>query len=175
MATRRPAAPAALSAAQAALTRISGYLPTATFEDGWKLLQRCQPQEAFGAWLRARGTLVVTAALVMLAASIAFAAGSVVFIAGARSLLVLPALLLAPFILAGSLFVQAYVFFSWLENRALAQALGRRPARPPVPWGLGAVFVLVPLLALASVSPASALTLIAAQAAVVLLIWRLDR
>jgi hypothetical protein len=103
------------------------------------------------------------------------------------------ALLLAPVILIGNLFVQGYVFFGWLENRALAEGLKHRlepegPVKrwlrknlraeigkfPPLPWIFVAVFLLLPLLALASVFPTVALALVAVHVAAVLAYARID-
>jgi hypothetical protein len=64
---------------------------------------------------------------------------------------VLPAFLLAPFLLAGGYCVAAYLFFSWLEVRSLRRALKHDPdprALPRIPWALVAAFLGIPLLAL---------------------------
>jgi hypothetical protein len=118
----------------------------------------------------------------------------VVFLAGTRFWLGLPALLLSPFVLVGSFGVQLYVFFSWLEGRALALALGRRKpaqgraaawlsknlradlgAAPPVPWLLAAIFLLAPLVALTLVSAKAAAGLIALHLAAPVFYARYDR
>ena len=120
---------------------------------------------------------------------------TVMLLLGPRPLLALLGLLLAPVVLAGSLFVQLYVFFAWLEERALARSLGHRtgPApgkfaawterklgadlgrMPRVPWVLAAIFVLAPIAILTQLAPKSAALLI-----VLLVLWpilyaRLDR
>ena len=75
-----------------------------------------------------------------------------------------------PIALVGSLFVMAYVFFSWIEGRALIRELGNRRRRaqgaaavwlwntfgldmgprPPVPWSLAVCVLFVPLALLAA-------------------------
>jgi hypothetical protein len=112
------------------------------------LIGRFQKSAILRRYLRARMRLVVPAALVFLAFSVACAAATVVFLADRSRYLALPALLLAPLVLVGSVCVQAYIFFSWLEQRALPQS----PALD-VPWGLAIALVLLPLAALAVVSP----------------------
>src|SRR5207248_3305174 len=74
-----------------------------------------------------RKHLVIPALLLILAIALSSTVASVVFAAGTRPLFVLLALILAPVILLGSVFVQAYVFFAWLEGRALARVLAHRP------------------------------------------------
>ncbi|MGH8725373.1 MAG: hypothetical protein ACREU1_10995, partial [Burkholderiales bacterium] len=117
-----------------------------------------------------------------------------IFIGGARPVLVLFGILLMPFVLIGSLFVQSYVFASWLEGRAWAKALPHRAApaqnrlslwlksrlradigsAPPVPWALAAVFVLLPLVMLALLSVKVALALIVLHVAAPILFARFD-
>jgi hypothetical protein len=103
------------------------------------------------------------------------------------------ALLLVPVVLFGSFFVQAYVFGSWLEARALAKALQRRPrapgpirarlvkakidigAMPPVPWVLAILFLGFPLAMLVSVAPLWAWTLVVLHIAAPFAFARLDQ
>jgi hypothetical protein len=89
---------------------------------------------------------------------------------------------LAPFVLLGNFFVEAFVFFSWLEGRALAQVLGRRSHEPfnfgpmpRVPWLLAALFLVLPLLVLAAVSGTAALVLILLAVLIIGAIARFDR
>jgi hypothetical protein len=83
---------------------------------------------------------------------------------------VLPLLLLLPIVLAGSFFIQVYVFFSWLEGRSMERALAPRHKAPrgmlatwirtklnldlgpfpSVPWLPAAILFIAPLLMLAS-------------------------
>jgi hypothetical protein len=159
---------------------ISQYLPTATLSEARNLVHRFQEGEAFKLYVLRRMRLVIPAGLVILLVSLACAAATVLFLAGGGSWLALPAFLLAPLILVGSLFVQLYVFFSWLESRALAQAFSRRtrPAQgalarwlakktgadmgtfPRVPWILAAVVLFAPLAMLVLAAPRVGLLLI---------------
>ncbi len=123
------------------------------------LLRRFQQGEGFRLYVNRRLMLVIPCVLVFLAFSIVTTAGAVVTIGGTHTLLVLLAMVLAPFLLLGSLFVQLFVFFSWLEMRSLAH--GRKAGMPPVPWVLAATFVALPWLLLVPASlPAAALLLL---------------
>ena len=170
--------PAKPGAAQAAIAR---YLPLEkTFKDALALLARFRDAEGFREYLRARMPMVVPAVALFALTSIACAAAGVIFLADRHPMLALPGLVLAPFVLMGSLFVQLFVFFSWLENRAIARALGHRASRkqgfigalvarklhielgepPRVPWGLAAVFFILPLALFVKVALKAALLLI---------------
>ena len=143
----------------------------------FKLAQRYDKGQGFRRYVKERVALVAPLALLMLATGIVFASALIVF-AGPHIWLALPAMILAPFVLVGSLLVQAFLYFSWLENRAMAKALGhplgaagpvsawiRRHLRaemgraPPVPWDLAALFLAAPFLVLLSVSSQIALAL----------------
>ena len=137
---------------------------TDPLKDALNLAQRFQQATLFRQYVVERLWLVAPAALLMLATGLALAFGIVVYVGGTRPLTVLLSLLIAPFVLVGSLFVQAYLFLSWLEARALAKSLGRRSRKararavawverhleadlgslPPVPWLLAGIF-LAPL------------------------------
>jgi len=171
------------------------FLPLETLSEAQNLLERFQAGEGFRIYVLERIWLVLPAVLVMVLISIACSAGTVVFVAGAYSLLTLLALLLAPVILIGSLFVQLFVFFYWLENRALAQALGHRakPAQkmpaawlsrkmgidmgtlPPVPWILAIVVLFAPLAMLAYFALNVALVLIVLIILTPIVFARFDR
>jgi Flp pilus assembly protein TadB len=91
--------------------------------------------------------------------------------------------------------VLALVFFSWLEERALAKSLGHRTGRAPgklarwvkrklradlgkaprVPWLLAAVLVVAPLILLAGHAPGAAVPLIVLLAAAPVLYARFER
>ncbi len=155
-----------------------------TFSDAREFIARLQNSTGFQEYLRARRVLLVPAALVFLLISVACAAATVVVLADRHPLLALPALVFAPLILVGSFFVQAFVFASWLEDRAIAHALGRRrPGRfgldlgklPPVPWLLAAVFLFAPLVLLALAAAPAALVLVVLGLATPLAYARLDR
>src|ERR1700682_884168 len=151
------------------------------FREARNLIERYQKGDAFRLYLRRQLPLVIPPLLLFVAFSVA-GSGSVIDLVGTSRLLSFLAVLLAPFLLIGSLFVQLYVFFSWLEVRALQHMSARRarPAKgarsfslsslrsrlgkpPPIPWIPAAVFVLVPfvLLALASVTVAALLLALA--------------
>ncbi len=172
------------------------YLPVETLTEARNLVGRLQESDAFRQYLASRMRLVIPALVLFLAISLPCTAASVVFVAGARSsLLALLALLFAPVVLIGSLLVQLYVFFAWLEGRALARALPHSPkpahgpvsgwlarrlnidlgAAPRIPWGLAAIFVAAPLAMLAWVSAKFALPLIALALLLPLLYARFDR
>jgi hypothetical protein len=141
---------------------------------------RLRQGEAFRAHVQDRLRLVVPALAVFSLVALACGAATAVFFADLSSWLTLPGFLLAPAVMVGSLYVQALVFLSWLERRALAVALGHAPrggmgelAR--VPWPLAAVLLLLPLLLLLRAWPLLGVVLIAAGALVPLLYARLDR
>lgn len=146
--------------------------------DGMGLVRRYQDGQGLRTYVKDRMALLAPVGLLMVFTSLAFAAGTVLYLGGTRSVLVLFALLLVPLVLAGSFVVQAYVFGTWLESRALAKALHRRPKRvgplaarllrygmdmgtvPPVPWVLALLFVALPLLMLFQVAPKFAALLV---------------
>jgi hypothetical protein len=152
------------------------------------LLRRYQKGDAFRRYVDDRAPLVVAVAVVFLMFSLATTAAAVVTIGGTHGLLVLLMLVVAPFLLAGTFFVLIFVFFAWLENRSLALMLARvkKPAPrhslrsvrgllaalPPVPWLLALLFVGLPLVLLAALSPAgAALMLVLALAAPAAYAW----
>ena len=136
--------------------------------------------EGIRRYVQERQELILAATLVIVFISIACAVGVVVFLADRHSLLALLGILLMPAALAGSFCVLAYVFFSWIEGRALARELRHRHGPPPgasalwlakkmgmdmgpvprVPWFLAALFVFVPLTLLAGAWLGAALTVI---------------
>lgn len=160
--------------------------------EGLDLFRRFREAHGFRSYVMQRKPLLYPVGALMAVTSIACAAGTVMYLGGTRSALVLLAMLLVPFILAGSLFVQAYTFASWLEERALAKALHRPKSAGPiamrlrkhgmdmgsmprVPWMLAAVFVALPMTVLWQVSPALALALIVLHIAAPFAFARLDR
>jgi hypothetical protein len=173
----RPAPQAPLQAA------IAQFLPLEkTLKDAWKLAARFQQAEGFREYVRRRAAFVVPAVALFVLISIACAAAMVIFLAERHAMLALPGMVLAPFVLVGSFFVEALVFFSWLEGRALAQALGRRGKKtfdfgqlPRVPWVLAALFLVLPLLVLGAVSATAALVLILLAVLITVAIARFDR
>jgi hypothetical protein len=171
------------------------FLPLETLKEAENLANRFRESEGFQLYVLERKRLVFPAVFVIVLISIACAAGIVVFLAGTHGLITLLALVLAPVILIGSLLVQLYVFFSWLENRALARALRHRPkpargtpaarlsrtlhidmgALPPVPWILATVVLFAPLAMLAFISLNVALVLIGLAILLPILFARFDR
>jgi hypothetical protein len=173
----REARPAPVQAAWAQ------YLPLEkAYRDAIKLAARFREAPGFRNYLRRRAAFVIPAAALFAMVSIACAAAVVILLAERHAMLALPGMVLGPFVLIGSFFVQAFVFFSWLEGRALTQALGRRSREPMdfgqlprVPWVLAAVFLFLPLLVLAAVSFTATLVLILLAVVIVMAIARFDR
>jgi hypothetical protein len=155
------------------------HLLLGVLEDGVDLANRVHANRPLRSYLEERAWLVVPAAVLIVIASLACAMGLVLFVGGTRPLLVLFSLVLAPFVLAGSVLVQAYVFVSWLEKRALAQALGHRLPRRRgvmvVPSLLVALFVAAPLAMLSSVAPTIGVTILVLLIAAPFAYARLDR
>ena len=156
------------------------FLSLQTLKNAQDLARRFREVEGLQLYVQERQGLLVAATLVIVFISIACAVGVVVFLADRHSLLALLGILLLPVALAGSFFVLAYVFFSWIEGRALARELGHRlrlrhgaPAAwlskksgldmglfPPAPWFLATLVVFAPLALLAAVWLSAALTVI---------------
>lgn len=171
------------------------FLPVETLMEAQNLAHRFQEGEGFRLYVLERKRLVIPAVLIIVLISIACAAGTIVFLAAAHGLLTLLALVLAPVILIGSLFVQVYVFFSWLEDRALKRTLRHRPkpvqgtlaawlsrklgvdmgAFPPVPWILATVVLFAPLVMLAFFALNVALVMIVLAILMPILYARFDR
>ena len=161
--------------------------------DGMNLVRRYQEGQGFKGYVIERTMLLAPIAGLMLLTSLACAAATVMYLGGLQPILVLLSLLLAPVILVGSAFVQAYVFLSWLENRALAKALRRAPrpagpiaaqlrkvkidlgTMPPVPWILAFVFLFLPLSMLVAIMPGVGMALIALHIVSPIAFARLDR
>jgi len=160
--------------------KLAQYLLFGVLEDGVNLYHRLQEGTVFHRYVLSRLPLVVPACLLMGIISLACAAGSVMYLGGTRSALVIVGLIFAPFVALGGLFVQAYVFFSWLENRALARVLAhRKPGTigriPPVPWVLAVIFLVLPLVALVEVHPRLGIALIVIGVLAPFAYARLDR
>jgi hypothetical protein len=148
------------------------------FTEAPSLLRRYREGAAFRRYVDERSLLVLPAVLVFVAFSIITTATTIVFFGTKNLLLMFVSMLMAPFIFGASLVVFLFVFFSWLELRAMAQLAGRpAPAHgraaisflglrsaleqfPPVPWLFGAIFVGVPLVIASLVSPNIAAALI---------------
>jgi len=166
-----------------------------TLNDALALAKRYREAEDFRGYVHQRLPLVLPALALILLTGFACAMAAVLLLIGPRPLAALAGLLLAPALLAGSLFVQLYMFFAWLEERALARSLGHRtgpaPGRfaawterklgadlgrlPRVPWVLATLFVFLPLAVLTQLAPKSAALLIVLLALAPILYARLDR
>jgi hypothetical protein len=171
------------------------WLPGKSLTEARNLLGRLQGSDVFRFYLARRMQLVIPALVLFVVVSLACTAATVVFVAGTRPLILLLALLLAPFVFVGSLCVQGYVFVSWLEGRALARAYPHSPrhipgalaawlarelkaalgAPPPVPWIPALVLLVAPFGLLVFVSPRMALSLVALMSALPVLYARFDR
>jgi hypothetical protein len=156
------------------------FLPLQTLKNAQDLVQRFREVEGIRLYVQERQAMVVAATLVIVLISFACAIGVVVFLADRHSLLALLGILLLPVALVGSFSVLAYVFFSWIEGRALARELGHRHQPPPgaaalwlsnkfaldmgpfppVPWVFAALVLFVPLVLLAATWFSAALVVI---------------
>jgi len=142
---------------------------TDTLENAHALLQRFQEVESFNVYVHERMPGILIAILIMFLISIGCVMGIVTLLPDMHWAFVLPMLFVLPIVLAGSLFTEVYIFFSWIEGRSMEQALGSRRKAPrgtlatwirnklyvdlgpfpPVPWFLAALFLALPLVMLA--------------------------
>lgn len=156
------------------------FVPVETLTEAQNLALRFKEGKAFPQYVRNRLRIVIPIGLLAVLISVSCSAAFVVYVAGLNSWLAFPAILLMPVVLIGSLFVQAYVLFSWFENRAVSRAAAQSARKPQgafatwlaktfgahlgklpsVPWVLTAIFVIAPLAMLASFSPVAALVLV---------------
>jgi hypothetical protein len=153
-------------------------IPTDALVEAWNLLGRFQKSDVFRQYVEDRLRLVIPALAVYAVLVIAAVSATAIFISGSGAGFVLPAFILAPFLLAGSLCVAAYLFFAWLEGRALRHSLHHEPLHglmPRIPWAYVAVFLAVPALVLLFVWWKTALFLIALGVATPFVFARLDR
>lgn len=159
---------------------VEHFIPLRTLMSAQELARRFRNVDGIRLYVHERQALVIGTTLVIVLMSIACAVGVVVFLADRNSLLALLGILLLPVVLAGSFFVLAYVFFSWIEGRALARELRHRHRPPPgaialwlskkfgldmspfppVPWFLAGIFLVVPLALLAAAWLSAALAVI---------------
>jgi hypothetical protein len=153
----------------------------ATLNDAVGLAHRFLEAEMFRNYVMQRLRLVVPICCLILFVSVAGAAGVMLALGEMSRALVLVGLILLPIIVVGSLFVQAYLFFSWLEIRALHHRGGAAPAGlslgelPKVPWILAGAVVFLPLALLALVAWKAALVLVALTVLAPFLYLSLDR
>jgi hypothetical protein len=163
------------------------------FTEAPSLLRRYREGAAFRRYVEDRSPMVLVAVLVFFAFSVVTTATTIVFFGTKHVLLMFVAMLMAPFILGASFVVFLFMFFSWLEARAMARVAGRptpvhgkgtlslpglRSALaelPPVPWLFAGIFVVVPLFIAGLVSPNIAAALVAAVLGTPVLYAILDR
>lgn len=148
-------------------------------EDALALAARYRNVDALRRHAVQRKPLLQGASAVLVLLGLACGAGVFVFFAGSGGWVALPAMMLSPIVALGALFVLFYVFFSWVEARALAKALGHRTARawaletwlrrkaridllarPAVPWIPAALLVALPVALLVAAAPAAGIALI---------------
>lgn len=164
-------------------------------EDALGLARRYRELDSFQDYVRSNLRLVAPAGLLILVAAVACGLTPIMLLVGTRAAASLAGLLLAPVVLIGSLFVLALVFFSWLEERALAKSLGhgtgpapgklarwlKRKLRtdlgkaPHVPWLPATLFVVIPLALLVGEAPGVALPVLVLLAAAPIAYARLER
>ena len=130
-------------------------------EDAQNLIGRFKQSAHFRKHVNDRAPLIIAVAAVLLLASAAITVGTVLFLGGKSSALVLLGMISAPFLLLGSLAVQLYLLFSWLEERAMAPVAGRKPNPvPPIPVAPAVVFILIPFIGLVLLTWKAALGLL---------------
>jgi hypothetical protein len=134
------------------------------FSEAGNLVRRYEKGDAFRHHVHERKPLVVGVFAALVVISIALSLGLLAHLEKG-GLLAFLALVLTPIVLIGSLAMQAYLFFSWLELRALkpmlapgaapvasgtwlARLRSRLGKAPPIPWIPVAVLLLLPFLVL---------------------------
>jgi hypothetical protein len=132
------------------------------FTEARNLVQRYEKGDAFRHHVHARLNLILPVLGLFVALSIALSLGTIAAMEK-RSFFLFLVVALAPVILIGSFALQAYVFFAWIELRALRPMLAHGPAAggnwlsklqarlgkpPPIPWISAAALVLTPFLLL---------------------------
>lgn len=180
---------------QAKLQQHLGQQLLGPLEDALALARRYREVDAFHEYVGTRRRLVIPALVLIAVIAVACGLAPVMALVSTRPIAALAGLLLAPVMLAGSGFVLALVFFSWLEERSLARSLGHRSgpretksARwirtylgadlgrlPRVPWVLAAAFLALPFAMLLHQAPAAASILLGLLLAAPLVYARLER
>lgn len=162
-----------------------------TLVEAQNLLKRYREGSAFRYYVEERMPLVLFAVVVFLGYSVATTAATIVFVGGTHGFLTFLAMVFAPFLLLGSLAVLLFMFFSWLETRAMGRTARRAaidlrrirsmPAlrsaleRLPVPWVFAAVFILLPFFVTLLLSAKTALALLVGASLAPALFSILDR
>lgn len=161
------------------------------FNEALNLVRRYEKGDAFRNHVHDRMQLVAPVIAVCVVISLALCIGimSQMDHGGLRAFLAVVAL---PLVLIGSALLQIYIFFSWLELRALrpmlahnapaaggpswlARLRSRLGKAPPMPWVSIAVLLLLPLLLLAAASPKVAFLVVALAIAAPITYVHLDR
>jgi len=161
------------------------------FNEALNLARRYEKSDAFRKHVNARMSLVAPVMAVCVVISIALCIGVITQMdhGGLRAFIAVVAL---PIVLIGSALLQIYIFFSWLELRALrpmlahgAPAAGGPPwlARlrtrlgkpPPMPWISVAVLLFIPFLLLATASAKIAVLVVVLAVASPIVYAQLDR
>jgi hypothetical protein len=170
-------------------------LPVQTLNDMQNLARRFQEGRGLQAYVLEHKLQLIPLVIAILLVSVSCAVAPVVYLSEMHRLLALPALLLIPVILIGSLLLLLHVMFSWLENRALARELGHsiKPVPgslaawlthrtgkdfstlPRIPWILAAILVFAPLAMVASFSLGAALVLVLVLVAAPVVFVAFDR
>jgi hypothetical protein len=162
-----------------------------TLIEAQNLLKRYREGTAFRYYVEERMPLVMFAVVVFLGYSLATTAATIVFVGGTHGFLTFMAMVFAPVLLIGSLAVLLFVFFSWLETRAMGTAARRStvdlrhirsmPAlrsaveRLPVPWLFAGLFIVLPFIVTLLLSAKTALALLVGAAIAPTLFSLLDR
>lgn len=159
------------------------------------LARRYREVDAFHDYVGDRARLVIPALVLIAVVAVACGLSPVIALVGTRPITALAGLLLAPVMLAGSGFVLALMFFSWLEERSLARSLGHRTGPreskamrwvrkklgadlgrlPRVPWLLATVFLALPFAMLLGLVPILAVVLAVLLIAAPVAFARFDR
>jgi hypothetical protein len=175
--------------------RILRYALLDPVDDARGILRRLQNNEMFRRYLRERILHALPLVAGVALACLALSGAAMVFITHAGNLLVvLAAIVVAPIVLVGSVWVQMHVLLSWLEGRSLAKLQEHRGARdrgpigrwvarrfridmgppPQVPWIPALVFYVLPAAMLVRVAAPVAAGLAAFQIVAAIVYARRD-
>lgn len=158
------------------------------FNEALNLARRYEKGDAFRHHVAERMNLVAPVIAVCVVISIALSIGIMGQMdhGGLRAFL---AVITLPLILLGSALLQIYIFFSWLELRALrpmlahdaptapiwlAKLRARLGKAPPMPWISIAVLLVLPFFLLAAASPKIAFLVVALAIAAPITYAQLD-
>jgi hypothetical protein len=153
-------------------------IPTDTLDDARNLLVRFQNVPAFRDYVLRRLNVLLPAGFVIALLIAAAVAATASLLIALNASLVLPAFLLAPLLFIAGCAIAAYLLLAWMEFLALGRSLRHAPdlhALSRIPWVLVGVFLIIPLLALATHWWKVGLPLIALGLAMPLLIAHFDR